>query len=132
MNLKPSLSDLENINLTLDDFLGGDLKLWQPRVGYRIGIDTILLAATIPALAGDKVLEVGAGSGGAALALAKRVKGLTVLGFELQATMAELARKNCTKNGMEDYVEIIEGCITSPPSDLVPGSFDHVMANPLI
>ncbi|HBU54373.1 MAG TPA: methyltransferase, partial [Sulfitobacter sp.] len=33
--------------LTRDAFLGGKLHLWQPRKGYRAGVDPVLLAATV-------------------------------------------------------------------------------------
>ena len=31
--------------LSKDDFLGGAIKIWQPKNGYRAGMDPILLAA---------------------------------------------------------------------------------------
>ena len=130
MNLSPKTPKDIDDDLTLDDFLGGGLKLWQPKGGYRIGVDTILLAASVPAKEGDKILEAGTGSGGAALALAQRVSGVSVTGLELQFEMASIARKNILENKLENSVDIIEGDITSPPSELVENSFDHVMVNP--
>lgn len=129
MNLNPE-QDVNSPDLSCDDFLGGALKLWQPKSGYRIGMDTILLAASVPAISGDKILEAGTGSGGAALSLAKRVSGCHVTGFELQPEMAKLALKNIKYNHLETHVKIIEGCITAPPDELQPESFDHVMVNP--
>ena len=41
-----STSDTE---LTYDAFLGGKLHLWQPRRGYRAGVDPVLLAASVEA-----------------------------------------------------------------------------------
>jgi tRNA1Val (adenine37-N6)-methyltransferase len=35
-------------SLTEDGFLGGRLKVLQPEKGFRAGIDSVLLAATIP------------------------------------------------------------------------------------
>ncbi|MEL7181393.1 MAG: methyltransferase, partial [Pseudomonadota bacterium] len=32
-------------DLTQDDFLGGKIKVWQPRRGYRAGVDPVVLAA---------------------------------------------------------------------------------------
>ncbi|MBL4768768.1 MAG: methyltransferase, partial [Rhodobacteraceae bacterium] len=47
--------------------------LFQPRKGYRAGIDPMLLAASVPAHAGQSVLELGCGAGAAILCLATRV-----------------------------------------------------------
>ena len=49
--------------LSHDAFLGGRLRIAQPRAGYRAGIDPVLFAASIPARAGQSVLELGCGSG---------------------------------------------------------------------
>src|SRR6201995_4459947 len=58
---------------TEDSFLGGQLRLRQPRSGHRAGHDAVLLAGATAAKAGDRVGEFGAGGGAAGLALATRV-----------------------------------------------------------
>ena len=69
-----------------DAFLGGRLRLWQPVRGYRAGGDPVLLAASVPAQAGQAVLDVGCGVGTAALCLSARVPGVAVTGLERQET----------------------------------------------
>ncbi len=58
---------------TEDGFLGGQLRLRQPKSGHRAGHDAILLAAATSAQAGHKVVDFGSGVGTAGLALARRV-----------------------------------------------------------
>ena len=82
---------------TRDAFLGGKLRLRQPRRGYRAGIDPVLLAASVPARPGQSVLDLGCGAGAAALCLAARVGGLRLAGLERQADYAELARANAAE-----------------------------------
>jgi tRNA1(Val) A37 N6-methylase TrmN6 len=48
-----------------DAFLGGKLRLRQPKSGHRAGHDAILLAAATSARSGDRVVEFGAGVGAA-------------------------------------------------------------------
>ena len=60
---------------TEDAFLGGQLRLRQPKSGHRAGHDAMLLAAATPARPGDRVVDFGAGVGAAGLAVARRVAG---------------------------------------------------------
>lgn len=114
---------------TLDDFLGGAVKLIQPKCGYRVSMDTVMLAACVPARAGDRVVEGGVGSGGAAICLARRVAGASVHGFELQDGMLDYARRNIAFNGLTDRVSVEQGDITDL-SAYKEASYDHVMVNP--
>lgn len=116
--------------ITADRLLGGRVKLTQPAEGYRVALDPVLLAASIEVLAGESVLDVGAGVGAAALCLAARVPGCRVMGLETQGTLVRRANDNAALNGWADRVAILEGDLLRPPPHLAPGSFDQVMANP--
>jgi tRNA1(Val) A37 N6-methylase TrmN6 len=118
------------MSTTTDHLLGGRVEISQHRKGYRVAIDPVFLAAAVPARDGDRVLELGCGSGAAALCLAWRVRGVHVTGLELQAEMLDLARHNVDANECDDAISIMDGDVASPPVDLEPGSFDHVMTNP--
>ena len=87
-------------------------------------------AAAITDIAGERVLDVGAGSGAASLCLAWRVPRCRVSGIEVAREMARLASHNIVLNGFTGRVDIMTGDLTRPPMRLAPGSFDHVMANP--
>lgn len=115
-------------DITCDAFLGGRLTLRQPRHGYRAGVDPILLAASVPAQAGQSVLDMGCGVGAAMLALGRRVEGLDLAGVELQPKYADLARENARLNGFGAL--IVTGDVTDPPPALKARRFDHVIANP--
>lgn len=118
----------------IDTLLDGRVRLVQPESGYRAAIDPVLLAAVTAAVPGDRVLDVGTGTGAAALCLAARVPGATVVGLEQRAEAAAFARRNADLNadlnGAAGRVTILEGDLLAPPPDLVPGSFDRVMMNP--
>lgn len=114
--------------LTRDAFLGGLLQLWQPKTGYRAGIDPILLAASVPAQAGESVLDLGCGAGAAGLCLWARVPGVSVTGLELQPAYAALARANARDNGAA--FEVVEGDVAGGGKALGGRNFHHVIANP--
>ena len=126
----PDLPDTSLAPVSRDALLGGRVILLQPQNGYRAAIDPVLLAATVPAKGGEMVLDAGSGTGAASLALAVRVQGVQVTGLENQAGLATLASQSAQENGLDERVTFIQGDILSPPSSLLPGSFDHVMANP--
>ena len=113
--------------LTRDAFLGGRLQIWQPRHGYRAGVDPVLLAATIPAKQQDRILELGCGVGVASLCLAHRT-GATVTGLEMLQDYAGLARRNAQDNGIE--FDVTTGDLRDMPTQLRSQSFDQVIANP--
>jgi tRNA1(Val) A37 N6-methylase TrmN6 len=115
---------------TLDNLLGGRVRLRQPARGYRAAIDPVLLAAAVPARAGEHVLELGCGVGAAALCLLARVPGVRVTGLEVQSVLARLAAVNAATNGMADRFEVHEGDVLAPPSAVAGGGFDRVMLNP--
>lgn len=120
---------------TDDGFLGSRLQMLQPAKGYRAGIDAVLLAASIPARKGERVLEAGSGVGVASLCLATRVPGVDVCGLELQEDLVRLARENARRNALQTRATFVEGNVGMQVRDLVtqglePQSWDHVFANP--
>ncbi|MCV2883045.1 tRNA1(Val) (adenine(37)-N6)-methyltransferase [Actibacterium sp. XHP0104] len=116
------------MDLTCDQFLGGRLSVWQPRDGYRAGVDPVLLAAAVPAKPGQRVLELGCGVGVASLCLGARVPDLAITGVELQPDYADLARRNAEKNGVQ--ISVLNADLRRLPTELRQISFDHVVANP--
>ncbi len=111
---------------TDDRLLGGRVLLRQPARGFRAGLDAVLLAAFVPARAGQRVLEAGCGSGAAFLCLAARVPGLHVVAVEREPAMASLARDNAAANGVR--AQVLEGDVAGAAHALP--ACDHAFANP--
>ena len=113
-----------------DALLGGRVKFFQPVGGYRAAIDPVILAASVPARAGEEVLDVGSGAGAATLCLAARIPGVSVTGIESDAGLVDLARRNGDANGLGDRVKFIHADLLHAGDNFRPQSFHHVMANP--
>jgi tRNA1(Val) A37 N6-methylase TrmN6 len=123
--------------LTDDAFLGGSLRILQPRSGYRAGLDAVMLAAAVPAQAdrAHRVLDVGAGVGTAGLCLARRDALAHVTLLERERELVRVAEENVERNGLSARVRVVEGDLSLSTSrlralGLEEESFDHVMANP--
>ena len=126
------MSDV-SLEYTEDAFLGGQLRLRQPRTGHRVGHDAVLLAASCRAQRGERVVEFGAGVGAAGLAVARRVGGLELVLVEIDPALAALARDNAKANNIPAQVCVLD--VAAPAqafavAGLPPDSADGVLMNP--
>jgi tRNA1(Val) A37 N6-methylase TrmN6 len=120
-------------DFTEDAFLGGRLRLRQPKSGHRSGHDAMLLAAATAARPGDRVIDFGAGVGAAGLAVARRVDGIALGLVEIDPRLAELARCNADLNGLSADVIVLDveaNAETFAAAGLPPDSVDAVLMNP--
>ncbi|MDC9700940.1 MAG: methyltransferase [Alphaproteobacteria bacterium] len=116
-----------------DGFLDGRLHLLQSRDGYRAGLESVMLAAAVPAEPGDRILEPGLGAGVAALCVAFRVEGTHITGIEIEPTMASLSLENALRNDCADRLHVVIADVTMPmvcSNEIASDSFDHAFANP--
>ena len=90
----------EKAETSEDAVLGGRLMLRQPLRGHRVGHDAILLAAATSAQSGDHAVDLGAGVGGAGLALARRIADVAVTLVVIDPALTALARDNAERNGL--------------------------------
>jgi tRNA1(Val) A37 N6-methylase TrmN6 len=119
--------------ITEDAFLGGKLRLRQPKSGHRAGHDAMLLAAATPACPGDRVVDFGAGVGAAGLAVATRVAGLKLVLIEIDERLAGLARANAIGNRIAaetHALDVASGAVSFASVGLAPDSVDVVLMNP--
>lgn len=121
------------LELSEDAFLGGQLRLRQPKSGHRAGHDAVLLAAMTPARPGDQVADLGAGIGVAGLSVARRIGGIDLVLVEIDPTLADLARGNAAANDIVAEVIVLDieaNAAAFTACGLTPDSVDHVLMNP--
>lgn len=115
---------------SLDDLILGDLKVIQPRRGYRFSLDAILLAH-FPVLAGvQSAVDLGSGSGVIPLILSWRSPTTGIIGIELQPDMAERSRRSVSYNELNERIRIIQADIRHIKAALPPASAGLVVCNP--
>ena len=113
---------------TTDDFLGGKVRLQQDKTGLRATSDSVLVAAVVPAQAGDTILDVGTGNGVIAMCLNARIPNLKITGLDCQSTLLDLACKNAQTNSC-DFTPVLAN-IDQRPSPIHGKQYHHVVSNP--
>jgi len=118
-----------------DYVLGGRLLIRQPMRGHRVGHDAILLAAATAARSGERAVDLGAGVGGAGLALAHRVAGVAVTLLDIDPELTALASRNIELNKLSDRVRAVRLDVAASAADfaaaaLAPGTAAAVLMNP--
>jgi tRNA1Val (adenine37-N6)-methyltransferase len=113
-----------------DAILGGLVRVYQPREGYRFSIDSILLARFASARPRDRILELGAGCGVISLAVAKLYRPREIVALEIQPDLVAMIRRNAELNTVESIDAIEADLCTMNDARLRRESFDLVVANP--
>lgn len=123
MNLDDQLKGEDE---TLDTFYHGRIRVLQKKKGYRFSIDAPLLADYIQTRETDRILELGAGNGIISLLLSiKPFASLTAL--EIQASLADLARRNVKLNNCKDRINVVHSDLRVYSGE---EKYDVVFSNP--
>ena len=122
------ISFMADFEVTEDALLGGRIRIRQRVRGYRVNVDTLLLAAAVEARDGMRLMEAGCGVGAALIAVAVRNENISLLGVERETNIAEVARENVALNAMSQRIEIVTGDALDKSADY--GVFDGVFLNP--
>ena len=124
---------MENVKLQageqLDDLQNG-YWIIQSGSGFRYGIDAVLLSAFARVRPGEKVLDMGTGTGIIPILLAAKTRGQSFTGLEIQEKSADMARRSAAYNRLEERVRIVKGDIREAGAIFGPASFDVVVSNP--
>ncbi|MFZ4762715.1 MAG: tRNA1(Val) (adenine(37)-N6)-methyltransferase [Alphaproteobacteria bacterium] len=128
---------------TIDYLLGGKVTILQPLEGYRVAVDTPLLAAAITPKQGQKILDAGCGTGGISLCLAARCHAMdfSITGLDMNGDYLALAQQSASYLSASPQTQSkippktrarfswVEGNYFTPPDSLLQ-VFDQVVTNP--
>ena len=110
--------------------LGTGLKIIQARRGYRYAVDTLLVAHAADPKPGERILDLGVGTGALTLLLAAKAPACRIVGLEVQEAMADRAWRAVRLNGCDGRIEIVTGDLRRPAASLPRGAFDLVVSAP--
>ncbi|MBQ9989935.1 MAG: tRNA1(Val) (adenine(37)-N6)-methyltransferase [Lachnospiraceae bacterium] len=109
------------------------------RNGYRIiqdpdrfcfGMDAVLLSGFATARKGDRVLDLGTGTGIIPILMEAKTEASSFFALEIQEESADMARRSVALNGLEEKIRIITGDIKEADQYFQAASFDVVTCNP--
>ncbi len=92
---------------SLDDLQNGYFII-QSEEGFRYGIDAVLLSGFARVKPGEKVLDMGTGTGILPILLAAKTEGESFTGLEIQEKSAEMAGRSVAYNHLEGRVRIVD------------------------
>ena len=101
-----------------------DDTLFQP------GTDSFLLGAFAAAKRGDKVCDLGAGTGLLGLLLLARQDQLHITNVEIQDAACHLAQRSAELNGLSDRITCLQSDLRDSSRLPAAGSMDLVVSNP--
>jgi len=114
----------------VDDLQRSGLVIIQNPARPRFSMDAVLLSEFATVRQGDRCIDLGAGTGVIPLLVwARRAPGRMV-GVEIQADMADMARRSVELNGLADKIEIIHDDLKNAADVFGVGCFDVVLSNP--
>ena len=118
-------------NERIDDLQISNLKIIQNKDGFCFGIDSILLSEFAKDIKdGSKVIDLGTGTGILGFLLLAKTKIKEVTGIEVQADVADMAKRSIELNKLENKFKIINCNVKEILNNLERESFDVVISNP--
>ena len=114
----------------LDDLQLKGYEIIQDPKRFCFGIDAVLLSNFAKVKPGERVLDLGTGTGILPILLEGKTKGSHFTGLEIQEEMAEMAQRSVNLNGLQDRVSIVNGDIKEASRIFGKASFDVVTSNP--
>ncbi len=114
----------------VDDLHRNGYLLIQDPKKFCFGVDAVLLCGFAQVKKGERVLDLGTGTGVIPILLEAKTKGSHFTGLEIQQESVEMAKRSVLLNGLERKITIDEGDIKQAAMQYGRQVFDVVTANP--
>lgn len=114
----------------IDDLQRNHYGIIQRKGAFCFGMDAVLLSGFAAVKKGERVLDLGTGTGIIPILLTAKTEGEHFVGLEIQEESADMARRSVRYNHLEDKVDIVTGDIVEASRLFALASFDVVTSNP--
>ena len=130
--MKESQSLMTNLlpSERIDDLQRKGYKIIQNTEKFCFGMDAVLLSSFAFVKAGEKVLDMGTGTGIIPILLEAKTEGEHFTGLEIQSESAEMAGRSVKLNSLEEKIDIVEGDIKEASKIFGKNIFNVVTVNP--
>ena len=114
----------------LDDLQRNGYHIIQDTGRFCFGMDAVLLTGFIRIKSGERVLDMGTGTGIIPILLEAKTNAAHFTALEIQADSANMAGRSVKINGLEDKIAVVQGDIKEAGLLFGAASFDVVTTNP--
>lgn len=117
-------------NERLDELHRNGYKIIQDKGRFCFGMDAVLLSGFARVKPGEKVLDLGTGTGIIPILLEAKTDGEHFTGLEIQPESADMASRSVAYNDLQDKIDIVVGDIKDASQRFGVSSFDVITTNP--
>ena len=114
----------------LDDLQVKGYQIIQNPNKFCFGMDAVLLSNFAKVKKGEKVLDIGTGTGIIPILLEAKTDGDHFTGLEIQEESADMARRSVAYNHLENKIDIVTGDVKEAVNLFGSVFFDVVTTNP--
>ena len=114
----------------IDDLERNGYGIIQRKGTFCFGMDAVLLSGFAKVKPGERVLDLGTGTGIIPILLEAKTRGSHFTGLEIQEESADMARRSVRYNHLEKKIDIVTGDIKEASRIFALASFDVVTSNP--
>lgn len=123
-------NDLIHEGERLDELHRNGYFIIQNPARFCFGMDAVLLSGFAQARQGERVLDLGTGTGIIPILMEAKTKASDFFALEIQEESADMARRSVRYNHLEDKIRIITGDMKDASKIFGASSFDIVTTNP--
>ena len=117
-------------NERIDELQRNGYQIIQNKNKFCFGMDAVLLSTFSNVKRGEKVLDLGTGTGIIPILLEAKTEAIHISGLEIQEDSADMARRSILLNQLQEKIEIVTGDIKEASHLFGNSSFDVITCNP--
>lgn len=114
----------------IDDLQRNNLRIIQNKEKFCFGMDAVLLSGFAKVKPGERVLDMGTGTGIIPILLFAKTEAEHLTALEIQEESADMARRSVALNGLQEKIDVITGDIKEASAVFGKAVFDVVTCNP--